>query len=59
MRPAPANGQPGLGLYLRGEDGAFHPFCLQVLTFTGEEITHVATFLDTALFAAFGLPAAL
>jgi RNA polymerase sigma-70 factor, ECF subfamily len=59
LLPAPANGQPGLALYLRGEDGAFHPFCLQVLTFTGEEVTHVATFLDTGLFAAFGLPAAL
>jgi RNA polymerase sigma-70 factor, ECF subfamily len=59
LLPAPANGQPGLALYLRGEDGAFHPFCLQVFTFTGEEVTHVATFLDTGLFEVFGLPPAL
>jgi RNA polymerase sigma-70 factor (ECF subfamily) len=59
LLPAPANGQPGLALYLRGDDGAFHPFCLQVLTFTGDDVTHVATFLDTGLFPAFGLPPAL
>ena len=56
LSPVRANGQPGLALYLRGDDGAFHPFCLQVFTFTGDEITHVATFLDTGLFPAFGLP---
>ena len=59
LLPAPANGQPGLALYLRGGDGAFRPFCLQVLTFTGDDVTHVATFLDTGLFASFGLPSTL
>ncbi len=56
LLPVPANGQPGLALYLRGDDGAFHPFCLQVFTFTGDAITHVATFLDLSLFPVFGLP---
>lgn len=59
LLPVGANGQPGFALYLRGDDGAFHPFCLQVLTFTGADVTHVATFLDLALFPVFGLPASL
>lgn len=54
--PVAANGQPGLAQYLRGADGAFHAFNLQVLTFTGDEVTHVATFLDPGLFPVFGLP---
>ena len=57
--PVGANGQPGLAQYLRGPDGAFHAFNLQVLTVTGDEITHVATFLDPALFPAFDLPPVL
>ncbi|MDN5747535.1 MAG: sigma-70 family RNA polymerase sigma factor [Pseudonocardia sp.] len=57
--PIAANGQPGLAFYLRGEDGAFHAFNLQVLTLSGGAVTHVATFLDPGLFPAFGLPATL
>jgi len=56
LAPIAANAQPGFALYLRGADGAFHPFSLQVLTFTGDVVTHVATFLDLALFPVFGLP---
>ncbi len=54
--PVAANGQPGFAQYLRGPDGTFHAFNLQVLTFTGDEVTHVATFLDPALFPVFDLP---
>ncbi|WP_116026767.1 sigma-70 family RNA polymerase sigma factor [Thermomonospora umbrina] len=55
-----ANGQPALAQYLRDPaDGVFHPFNLQVVTFGPERITHAATFLDTSLFAVFGLPDSL
>ncbi|PKK12374.1 MAG: RNA polymerase subunit sigma-70 [Thermomonospora sp. CIF 1] len=55
--PVAANGQPALAQYLRDRaDGAYRPFNLQVLTLTGDRVSHVANFLDTALFAVFGLP---
>jgi RNA polymerase sigma-70 factor (ECF subfamily) len=50
------NGQPAFGLYMRGSDGAFRPFQLQVLTLRGTRVSHVVAFFDTALFPAFGLP---
>ena len=55
--PIEANGQPGFAQYLRGPDGVFRAFNLQVLTFTGHTVSHVATFLDPGLFAVFDLPA--
>ncbi len=51
-----ANGQPALGLYMRGPDGGFTPFQLQVLTLEGERVAHVGAFFDPGLFARFGLP---
>jgi RNA polymerase sigma-70 factor (ECF subfamily) len=54
--PIRANGQPGFAQYLRGPDGVFRAFNLQVLTFTGDTVTHVATFLDPGLFEVFDLP---
>ncbi|WP_300009120.1 sigma-70 family RNA polymerase sigma factor [Pseudonocardia sp.] len=54
--PISANGQPGFAQYLRGPDGVFRPFNLQVLTFTGTTVAHVATFLDPSLFDVFDLP---
>ncbi len=51
-----ANGGPALGMYLRAADGAFRPFCLQVLTATGPVLTHVVSFFDLRLFDTFGLP---
>jgi len=54
--PASANGEPALAMYLRAEDGAFHPFCLQVLTVTGAAFSHVVSFFDLRLFDTFGLP---
>lgn len=45
-----ANGEPALGMYLRGER-----FCLQVLTVRGSRISHVISFFDLRLFDTFGL----
>jgi RNA polymerase sigma-70 factor (ECF subfamily) len=51
-----ANGQPAFGLYMRGPDGEFEPFHLQVLDLDGDQVRHVAAFFDTNLFRRFGLP---
>ncbi len=51
-----ANGGPAFGLYMRGPDGAFTPFQLQVLELAGSQVRHVRAFFDTSLFARFGLP---
>ena len=54
-----ANGQPSFGLYMRGSDGAFHPFHLQVLTIGRDGVEHVGAFFDPRLFALCGLPGSL
>ena len=54
-----ANGEPALGMYLRGEDGVFRPFCLQVLTVSRAGFSHVVSFFDHRLFDTFGLPESL
>jgi RNA polymerase sigma-70 factor, ECF subfamily len=59
LLPTKANGQPAFGLYMRGEDGDFHPFHLQVLTLGPDGVRHVGAFFDPALFARFGLPESL
>jgi RNA polymerase sigma-70 factor (ECF subfamily) len=59
LRPTEANGQPAFGVYWRGPDGNFHPFQLHVLTIGDAGISHVASFFDTSLFRAFGLPSTL
>ncbi|RCW45947.1 RNA polymerase ECF family sigma subunit [Halopolyspora algeriensis] len=51
-----ANGQPAFGVYMRGDDGVYRPFHLQVLTLTAAGVAHVAAFFDHRLFATFGLP---
>ncbi|WP_305092864.1 sigma-70 family RNA polymerase sigma factor [Prescottella sp. R16] len=56
LLPASANGQPALGLYMRGPDGVHRPFQLHVLDVTERGITHVTCFFDTGLFGRFGLP---
>lgn len=53
--PTQANGQPALGLYLRGDDGVHRAFNLQVLTLTSMGISRVVAFFDLRLFARFGL----
>ncbi|WP_208325833.1 sigma-70 family RNA polymerase sigma factor [Amycolatopsis arida] len=60
MVPVGANGQPAFAIYLRDpHDGTFRAFNIQVLTLAGDGIAHAGVFLDTALFAAFGLPETL
>lgn len=59
MVPTSANGQPAFGLYMRGPDGTYTPFHLQVLTLDGDRVCHVGAFFDADLFATFGLPPAL
>jgi RNA polymerase sigma-70 factor (ECF subfamily) len=56
LRAVAANGQPGFALYLLDrESGVFRAFGLQVLTIAGDRITHVANFMDPAVFDIFGL----
>ncbi|TWE14625.1 sigma-70 family RNA polymerase sigma factor [Prauserella muralis] len=57
MLPVRANGQPAFAMYLRDpERGDYAAFTLQVLTIDGARISHVANFMDAAVFDLFGLP---
>jgi RNA polymerase sigma-70 factor, ECF subfamily len=55
MLPLTANGQPATAMYMRAGDQHV-PFQLHVLDVTPDGVTKVVAFLDTALFAKFGLP---
>ena len=56
--PLTANGQPAAAMYMR--DGDRHlPFQLHVLDMRADGVSHVVAFLDTTLFAKFGLPTQL
>jgi RNA polymerase sigma-70 factor (ECF subfamily) len=59
MFPTVANGQPTLVAYSRGGDGRYHAHAVQVLSFAGSSISHVVSFNDATLVAAFGFPAVL
>ena len=53
--PLTANGQPAAAMYMR--DGQGHvPFQLHVLDMHAHGVSRVVAFLDTSLFAKFGLP---
>jgi len=52
-----ANGQPAVAVYRRGQRGRFDAHAIQVLSVTADQISRIDTFLDTALFGTFGLPA--
>jgi len=55
--PTRANGQPAFGCYLRDPVAPVaHAYGLMVLTVDGDRITAITGFIDTAVFAAFGLP---
>ncbi|MGE0220957.1 sigma-70 family RNA polymerase sigma factor [Mycolicibacterium sp.] len=55
-----ANGQPVAALYMRNpETGRHEAFQLHVLDVRSSGITHVVAFMETSLFAKFGLPAEL
>ncbi|MDQ1684874.1 MAG: polymerase sigma-70 factor, subfamily [Frankiaceae bacterium] len=58
--PTVANGYPAFGQYRVNHEGPGHvPWSLQVIEIAGDRIGHVHHFLDTSLFAQFGLPASL
>ncbi len=51
-----ANGCAAFGSYRPDADGGHRPFALQVIEISGDRIVGHHNFLDTKLFAAFGLP---
>ncbi|BBX10608.1 RNA polymerase sigma factor [Mycolicibacterium aichiense] len=61
LLPLTANGQPAAAMYMRlPETGGRHvPFQLHVLDMRADGVSHVVAFLDTSLFAKFGLPEVL
>lgn len=57
MVPTRANGQPAFGRYICDPHARIsHAHGITVLTLDGERITHITSFVDTALFPVFGLP---
>ncbi|HET9013110.1 MAG TPA: sigma-70 family RNA polymerase sigma factor, partial [Gemmatimonadaceae bacterium] len=55
--PTFANGAPAFGQYKPSPDGGFEPWSLQVLELSGDRISGITFFLDTArMFPLFGLP---
>jgi RNA polymerase sigma-70 factor (ECF subfamily) len=55
--PTIANGQPAFGQYKPSPDGGLEAWSLQVLELSGDRITGITFFLDTArFFPLFGLP---
>ena len=54
-----ANSQPAFAVYQRDEGGMYRAFGIQVLTFAGDELANVTTFVDPALVPRFGLPQTL
>jgi len=54
--PTVANGCPAFGQYRVDPEGGHKPWALQVLEISGDRIVEFHAFLDTDLFAAFGLP---
>ncbi|BBZ78961.1 ECF RNA polymerase sigma factor SigG [Mycolicibacterium anyangense] len=61
LLPLTANGQPAAAMYMRLPDtgGRHVPFQLHVLELRPGGVSHVVAFLDTSLFAKFGLPEVL
>jgi RNA polymerase sigma-70 factor (ECF subfamily) len=57
--PTAANGLPAFGQYRVNPEGGWAPWSLQVVEISEGQIVHIHHFLDTTLFARFGLPAAL
>jgi len=54
-----ANGLPAFGTYRIDPNGGWAPWSIQVLEIKGDKIAGLNSFLDTNLFATFGLPAHL
>jgi RNA polymerase sigma-70 factor (ECF subfamily) len=58
--PTRANGQPAFGCYVDDPYASVaRPFSFLVLTLDGERISAITAFVDTSLFAHFGLPRTL
>ncbi|HET6950740.1 MAG TPA: sigma-70 family RNA polymerase sigma factor [Acidimicrobiales bacterium] len=51
-----ANGVPSFAQYRSAGGGRYEPFALHVLDISGDRIAGISDFLDTRLFALFGLP---
>jgi RNA polymerase sigma-70 factor, ECF subfamily len=51
-----ANGCAAFGCYNQDPAGGYRAWCIQIIEITGDRITGHHNFVDTALFAAFGLP---
>ena len=51
-----ANGSPAFGSYRSDGQGGHYPWAIQVIEISGDRIVGHHNFLDTSLFAAFGLP---
>ncbi|MGH1564199.1 sigma-70 family RNA polymerase sigma factor [Mumia sp. DW29H23] len=56
MVPITANGAPGLAQWRAAPEGGYVPWALYVLDVRDGQVTNISTFLDTRLFAQFGLP---
>ena len=56
LLPLVANGSPAFAHYKPSADGGFEPWAIQVIEVSGGQIVHLHHFLDTALFARFGMP---
>ena len=56
LLPTSANGLPAFGQYKVDPAGGHTPWSLQVLEVVDGQVAHVHHFLDTSLFARFGLP---
>jgi RNA polymerase sigma-70 factor (ECF subfamily) len=58
--PTSANGSPAFGQYRPDPAGGHAPWALQVIEFSGDQVSAIHSFLDAEeLFPAFGLPAHL
>ncbi len=54
--PTAANGCAAFGSYKPDADGGHRPWAIQVIEISGDRIVGHHNFVDTSLFAAFGLP---
>ncbi len=60
LLPVMANGSPAFAQYKPAADGGLEPWSIQVLELSGDRISGITFFLDTArFFPMFGLPARL
>jgi RNA polymerase sigma-70 factor, ECF subfamily len=56
LLPLEVSGSPAFAQYKPGPGGRLTPWCIQVLELRDGRIAHIHHFLDTRLFARFGLP---